>query len=304
MADAPFGARSRLLLHFKSQGLRLVVLSEAVGRLRVDQIVFMAVRSARRVVSSLSNVVWSLIGCPSSKGDRSMLSPVGKFSRRKIGSIRGTTVRKARSTESRRGSLGRRFATRPAVPMPLCYQSCGAETITPCARVGSSPRDGGGRPRGTNTLRLLSKCCGRRLPVRLAFIFRNAVQVRNQPKRCFAFVPRCLNGQAPGVYLLGRGIETRTTTASQRPSVGLGKAWSIQVRCVFRRPAAPHADIVSHPPELGKVNVAKSSGVIASAISWNVMSIRAATRAKLSPVEQSAPGGRSPLAPNRKAQAV
>ena len=193
-------------------------------------------------------------------------------------------------------------ASRPDASMlPIMW---GGNNHPARARVGSSPRDGGGRARGTNTLRLLSKCCGRRLPVRLAFIFRDAVQVRNQPKRYFPFVPRRLNGQGPGVNLLGRGIEPRASTASQRPSVGLGKAWSIQVRGVFRRPAALHAGIVSHPPELGKVNVAKSSGVIASAISWNVMSIRAATRAKLSPVEQSAPGGRSPLAPNRKAQAV
>ena len=64
---------------------RLVGSDEAVGRLRVDQLVFMAVRSARRVVSSLSNVVWSLIGCPSSKGDRSMLSPARKLQGAKSG---------------------------------------------------------------------------------------------------------------------------------------------------------------------------------------------------------------------------
>src|SRR5208282_5447956 len=43
MADAPFGARSRLLLLSRALRLRLVVLLEAVGRLRVDQIVFLAV---------------------------------------------------------------------------------------------------------------------------------------------------------------------------------------------------------------------------------------------------------------------
>ena len=231
MADAPFGRGPSAASNLQEPcGSGWSFWLEAVGRLRVDQLVFMAVRSARRAVSSLSNVVWSLIGCPSSKGDRSMLSPAGKFQGAKSGRSG------ARWYERQEAPIAPGIAwppvcnpaSRPDTSMlPIMW---GGNNHPARARVGSSPRDGGGRARGTNTLRLLSKCCGRRLPVRLAFIFRDAVQVRNQPKRCFPFVPRRLNGQAPGVYLLGRGVETRATPAGRRAVVGLNKGWIVQVR--------------------------------------------------------------------------
>src|ERR1035438_4393949 len=58
MADAPFGARSMLLLLFKNLAVQVGGFSEAVGRLRVVQIVFMAVESARLDVFSLSCVLF------------------------------------------------------------------------------------------------------------------------------------------------------------------------------------------------------------------------------------------------------
>ena len=56
----PFrGAVQRLLLLFKSRRLRLAVSREAVGRSRVVQVVFMAVRSARHALFSLTTSMLS-----------------------------------------------------------------------------------------------------------------------------------------------------------------------------------------------------------------------------------------------------
>ena len=48
MADAPFGARSHAASTVQEPKLKLAVFSEAVGRSRVVQVVFIAVRSAGR----------------------------------------------------------------------------------------------------------------------------------------------------------------------------------------------------------------------------------------------------------------
>ncbi len=248
------GAVQRLPLHFKSPKAQVRRFRRSSWTQRASFKLYHRRASARLAVSSLSSVVWSLIGCPSSKNDRSMLLPVGKFQGAKPG--RSGAQRYERQEAPVAPGIAWppvcNPASRPDTSMlPIMW---GGNNHPARARVGSSPRDGGGRARGTNTLRLLSKCCGRRLPVRLAFIFRDAVQVRNQPKRGFAFAPRRLNGQTPITNLLGRGIEPRASTASQRPSVGLGKAWSIQVRGVFHRPAALHAGIVHTLPKGGKKN--------------------------------------------------
>ena len=85
--DAPFRERgpSTACIVQEPEGPGWSFVEAETRSSRFVQIVFMAVRSARQVVSSLSNVVWSLIGCPSSKGDRSMLSLVGKFQGAKPG---------------------------------------------------------------------------------------------------------------------------------------------------------------------------------------------------------------------------
>ena len=98
----------------------------------------------------------------------------------------------------------------------------------------------------------LSNRRDRRLPGRPAFILRNTIQVGNRPKRGFAFVPCGLNGQGPGVNLLGRGVEPRASTASQRPGVRLGEGWIGEVWSLFCRSAKLHAGIVAPPPQGGK----------------------------------------------------
>ncbi len=104
----------------------------------------MAARSARLSVSSLSKVVWSLIGCPSSKDGRTMLSLAGKSPRRKIGSIRGAMVRKARSTSRVRDRLA--AGLQPGQPF-RCLKATilGGRKQSPLARACADRRRGPGR---------------------------------------------------------------------------------------------------------------------------------------------------------------
>ena len=71
--------------------------------------------------------------------------------------------------------------------------------------------------------RLLSKCCGRRLPVRPAFIFRDAVQVRNQPKRGFAVRPT--SPERPSTGRESVGARGRTQGQHRQPTA---RSWPRQ----------------------------------------------------------------------------
>jgi hypothetical protein len=81
MADAPFGARSRGCFHTsRARGLRLVVLGEAVGRLRVVQNVSVAVTGPQWSIYS-----WKLEGSPTQESQPREPEPTVSLGRRPRG---------------------------------------------------------------------------------------------------------------------------------------------------------------------------------------------------------------------------
>ncbi len=139
----PFGARSRLLLYFKNLAVQVGRFGRSSRTLarRSSCLHGRAVGTAGSILSLKCRLVTYRL--PVAKG-RQVLSPVAKFRGAKPGRS-GAQGTKGKKHQSRQGSLGRRFATRPAVPMPKSYHSWGAETITPCAPAPDRRRGPGRR---------------------------------------------------------------------------------------------------------------------------------------------------------------
>ena len=116
MADAPFGARSRGCLYTsRARRLNVAGFGEAVGRSRVVQLVSSPCgRHGQRFtpscshlrVAPLQNAAGLRVGRLLSTNGASRADP-------------GRDGTKGEKHRSRREPLGRRFATRPAVPMPI-----------------------------------------------------------------------------------------------------------------------------------------------------------------------------------------
>ncbi len=183
MADAPFGRGPNAAPTVQEPKLQLADFSEAVGRSRVDQLVFMAVRSARLAVSSPSNVVWSLIGCPSPRRGWTMLSPAAKFHSAKPGRS------EAQRYERQEAPIAPRIAW-PAVCNPASppdasqYNSCPTEGKPPQIRFSSD--------RGCCFARPFARSAG--LSHRTRFTLRTLLPCRSAPDH----PPRQPTGSSPG----------------------------------------------------------------------------------------------------------